>query len=93
VNNEIPTEYNLYQNYPNPFNPTTTIKYSVKEAGMVTLKVYDILGKEITTLVNEIKSPGEYTVTFNASSLPSGIYFYTMQAGGFKASNKLLLLK
>jgi photosystem II stability/assembly factor-like uncharacterized protein len=86
-------EFALHQNYPNPFNPTTTIKYSVKEAGTVTLKVYDILGKEITTLVNETKPPGEYTATFDASLLSSGIYFYTMQAGGFIATNKLLLLK
>jgi hypothetical protein len=93
VNNEIPTEYNLYQNYPNPFNPTTTIKYSVKEAGIVTLKVYDILGKEIRTLVNETKSPGEYTANFDASSLPSGVYIYTIRAGTFNASRKLVLLK
>jgi hypothetical protein len=92
-NTEIPSEYNLYQNYPNPFNPTTTIKYSVKEAGMVTLTVYDILGKEIRTLVNETKSPGEYTATFDASSLPSGIYIYTIRTGSFNASRKLVLLK
>jgi photosystem II stability/assembly factor-like uncharacterized protein len=91
--NIIPFEYALYQNYPNPFNPTTTIKYSVKEAGIVSLKVYDILGKEIATLVNEIKTPGEYTTTFDASLLSSGIYFYTMQAVGFSATNKFLLLK
>jgi photosystem II stability/assembly factor-like uncharacterized protein len=91
--NSLPFEYALYQNYPNPFNPTTTIKYSVKEAGVVSLKVYDILGKEIATLVNEIKTPGEYTTTFDASLLSSGIYFYTMQAGGFSATNKLLLVK
>jgi photosystem II stability/assembly factor-like uncharacterized protein len=92
-NTEIPSEYNLYQNYPNPFNPTTTIKYSVKEAGMVTLTVYDILGKEITTLVNELKSPGEYSVSFDASSLPSGVYIYTIRAGTFNASRKLVLVK
>jgi hypothetical protein len=67
--------------------------YSVKEAGMVTLTVYDILGKEITTLVNELKSPGEYSVSFDASSLPSGVYIYTIRAGTFNASRKLVLVK
>jgi hypothetical protein len=90
---EVPTEYRLYQKYPNPFNPTTTIKYSVKEAGMVTLTVYDILGKEVTSLVNEIKSQGEYSVVFEGTKLSSGIYFYTMRAGGYVATNKFLLLK
>jgi hypothetical protein len=92
-NPDIPTEYKLYQNYPNPFNPTTTIRYSVKEAGMVTLTVYDILGKEIKTLVNETKSPGEYTATFDGSSLSSGVYTYTIRAGTFNASRKLVLVK
>jgi hypothetical protein len=67
--------------------------YSVKEAGMVTLTVYDLLGKEITTLFNELKSPGEYSVSFDASSLPSGVYIYTIRAGTFNASRKLVLVK
>jgi hypothetical protein len=92
-NPDMPAEYKLYQNYPNPFNPNTTIKYSVKEAGMVTLTVYDILGKEVKTLVNETKSPGEYTAAFDASSLPSGVYIYTIRAGSFNASRKMVLVK
>ena len=104
---ELPTEFYLYQNYPNPFNPTTTIKYSVPtssplakgrtEEGFVTLKVYDVLGREITTLVNEKQSPGIYTVTFNAKSsasgLPSGIYFYQLRAGSFVQTRKMILMK
>jgi hypothetical protein len=92
----VPTTYKQYHNYwshPNPFNPNTKIKYQIPNEGLVTIKVYDILGKEITTLANEIKSPGEYTVTFDASSLSSGIYFCTMQAGGFITTNKLLMVK
>jgi hypothetical protein len=86
------TEYALIRNYPNPFNPTTTIKYSIKETERVTLKAYNTLGKEVTSLVNELKAPGEYTATFDASTLSGGIYFYTMQAGEYVATNKLLLL-
>jgi glycosidase len=89
----IPAEFKLYQNYPNPFNPTTTIKYQVKEAGKVMLKLYDILGAEVTTLVNEEKSPGTYQVEFNASSLSSGVYLYRMQAGDYVSVKKLILMK
>jgi M6 family metalloprotease-like protein len=92
-NSEKPTEYSLMQNYPNPFNPTTTISYSVPKNGLVTLKVYDILGKEVAELVNETKETGNYSVTFNASELPSGIYFYTLTSGNFTATKKLILLK
>jgi M6 family metalloprotease-like protein len=92
-NSEKPTEYSLMQNYPNPFNPTTTISYSVPKNGLVTLKVYDILGKEVAELVNETKETGNYSVTFNASELPSGIYFYTLTSGNFMATKKLILLK
>lgn len=91
--NQIPKEYALEQNYPNPFNPTTNIKYSVSADSHVKLKIYDILGKEITTLVNEQKAPGYYTVQFDASKLASGIYFYRMEAGQFVQSKKLLLVK
>ena len=80
---ETPTKYDLSQNYPNPFNPSTKISYSIPKNGMVTLKVYDVLGKEITTLVNEVKNPGKYIVEFNASNLSSGTYFYRIQAGDF----------
>jgi glycosidase len=89
----IPAEFKLYQNYPNPFNPATTIKYQVKEAGKVMLKLYDILGAEVTTLVNEEKSPGTYQVEFNASSLSSGVYLYRMQAGDYVSVKKLILMK
>ena len=92
-NNFIPTNYELYQNFPNPFNPSTRISYSIPELSNVTLKVYDILGNEITTLVNEQKSPGHYTVQFNSKNLSSGIYFYTLQTGNYTATKKMILLK
>ncbi len=86
-------EYRLNQNYPNPFNPTTKIKYSIKEEGLVILKVYDILGKEVATLVNENKPEGNYEVEFNASQLPSGMYMYKIQAGNFTDVKKMILAK
>jgi M6 family metalloprotease-like protein len=92
-NTTKPVEYSLMQNYPNPFNPTTTISYSVPKNGLVTLKVFDILGREVTSLVNEAKEAGIYSVTFNASNLPSGIYFYNITSGNFIATKKLILLK
>ena len=90
---EIPATYNLAQNFPNPFNPSTTIRYQIPQNGMVTLKIYDILGAEITTLVNEEKFAGKYEVKFNASSLASGVYIYKIQAGTFVNSKKMILLK
>ena len=90
---QIPTDYALYQNYPNPFNPSTTIYYSIPELSLVTLKVYDVLGSEITTLVNEEKLIGSYEVEFNATTLPSGIYFYKLQAGNFVETKKMVLMK
>jgi hypothetical protein len=89
----IPFEYNLSQNYPNPFNPSTTINYSVPRQSHVTIKVFDALGKEISTLVNKEKSVGNYSVEFNASRLTSGIYFCRMHAGDFVEIKKLLLIK
>jgi hypothetical protein len=89
----IPNEYSLDQNYPNPFNPSTKISYSIKEEGLVTLKVYDILGKEIATLINENKPEGNYEVEFNASALPSGLYIYKIQSGSFSDVKKMLLTK
>ena len=86
-------EYYLFNNYPNPFNPSTTIKYSIPYTSLVTLKVYDMLGREISTLVNEEKNEGNYEINFNASNLSSGVYFYKMVAGGFVSSKKFLLLK
>ena len=90
---ETPSSFSLHQNYPNPFNPTTTISFSVSELRNVSLKIYDILGKEVSTLVNENLAPGSYSVTFNASSLPSGMYFYKLQAGDFTSVKKMTLIK
>ena len=102
-----PSKFTLYQNYPNPFNPTTTIKYSIPSViarseatwqshdfdANVQLTVYNILGEEIATLVNEKQSPGNYSVTFDASNLPSGVYFYTLHVGDFVATKKMVLMK
>lgn len=85
--------YNLDQNYPNPFNPITVIKYHLAEPGYVTISIYNLLGMEIAKLVNEEKSAGDYTITFNASSLSSGTYFYKIQAGSFVETKKMLLMK
>ena len=90
---EIPNYFSLAQNYPNPFNPTTSIKYSVPTAVNVSLKVYDLLGKEVATLVNEMKQPGFHTADFNASNLASGIYFYRIDAGEFTSVKKMMLVK
>ncbi|MGA8265599.1 MAG: T9SS type A sorting domain-containing protein, partial [Ignavibacteriaceae bacterium] len=91
--NSAPLSFRLYQNYPNPFNPSTTIKYSLPKEGVVTLKVYNVLGKEVKTLVNEFENAGAYNVSFNASDLPSGIYFYRFISGNFTQVKKLVLLK
>ncbi len=88
-----PTGFSLEQNYPNPFNPTTTIKYAIAKEANVTLKVYDVLGKEVATLVNEVKQPGNYEVEFDASKLTTGIYFYHFQAGNYSQVKKMILLK
>jgi hypothetical protein len=92
-NTNIPNELHLFQNYPNPFNPSTKISYSIPEISLVTLKVFDILGNEIKTLVNGEKPPGNYEVEFNATSLPSGVYFYKFTAGGFVETKKMILIK
>jgi len=91
--NGMVSNYALDQNYPNPFNPATKISYSIKEEGLVTLKVYDVLGKEVATLVNENKAVGNYEVDFNASQLPSGMYIYKIQSGNFSDVKKMLLMK
>jgi hypothetical protein len=88
-----PTEFSLSQNYPNPFNPSTSIQYAVSSRQFVTLKVYDVLGNEIATLVNEEKPAGEYEVEFDAIDLPSGIYFYQLKAGNYIETKKMILLK
>jgi len=88
-----PIKYELSQNYPNPFNPITNIKYQIQKTGLVTLKIYDLLGREIKTLVNEIKNPGRYVVSFNGSEFASGVYFYRIQSGDFVEVKKMVLLK
>ena len=85
--------YQLMQNYPNPFNPSTVIRYGLPRDGFVTLKVYDILGRKVATLVNEYEAAGSYNVTFNASNLASGIYIYQLKSGDFVANKKLILMK
>jgi len=89
----LPDQFGLEQNYPNPFNPSTTIKYSIYITEFVTLKVYDVLGNEVATLVNEEKPAGSYEVHFNAAELSSGIYFYELQTGNFVGTKKMILLK
>ncbi len=91
--NSTPIEFALFQNYPNPFNPMTTIKYSVPKTVLVKMNIYDILGREIIVLINEVKTPGNYEVDFNASNLSSGVYFYRIQAGDFLSTKKMLLVK
>jgi len=91
--NVLPTEFSLSQNYPNPFNPSTSIEYTVVSSEYVNLKIYDVLGNEIATLVNEMKDAGKYRVNFNASSLSSGVYFYMIQAGSFNQVRKMMLLR
>ncbi len=81
------------QNYPNPFNPITTIEFSIPQSGVVNLAVYNILGEQVATLLNEEKPSGKYSVQFNANSLASGIYFYTIQAGSFVETKKMILIK
>jgi len=87
------SDFRLQQNYPNPFNPTTTVNYSVSKTSFVTIKVYNLAGKEVATLLNEEKLPGNYKMEFNANNLPSGIYFYRMQSGSFTDTKKFILLR
>jgi hypothetical protein len=95
VNSEvtIPDGFVLYQNYPNPFNPSTNIEFQIADGNFVSLKVYDVVGKEVATLVDEYKSAGRYEVAFNASNFPSGIYFYQMTAGALLETKKMILIK
>jgi hypothetical protein len=101
VESDLPTEYSLYQNYPNPFNPSTVIKYSIPviangdayQLQNVSLKIYDILGREVATLINQRQKAGNYEVTFKASNFTSGIYFYKLQSGSFIESKKMIYLK
>jgi photosystem II stability/assembly factor-like uncharacterized protein len=93
IGSEVPSEFKLFQNYPNPFNPVTNIKYQITNNKLVTLKIYDILGKEVAVLVNEKQSPGVYEVTFDCSMLPSGVYFYKLTSGDFSEIKKAILIK
>ena len=90
---EYPNSFLLTQNYPNPFNPSTKIQYSVNSTQKVTLKVYDLLGREVATLVNEEKPAGTYELTWYAEGLPSGVYFYQLAAGNFIETKKMILIK
>jgi hypothetical protein len=89
----VANNFNLEQNYPNPFNPSTTIKYTLGERSAVTLKVYDVLGNEVANLVNTTQEAGQHSINFNASSLASGLYIYTLNTGNFTSSKKMMLLK
>jgi hypothetical protein len=106
ISKEIPNSYKLFQNYPNPFNPSTNIKFDIAPLfnqgrvapasagdGVVTLKIYDILGREVTTLVNQQLQPGTYNIEWNASDYPSGIYFYKLETGNFVDAKKMVLVK
>ena len=91
--NKIPSEYNLHQNYPNPFNPVTRINFDIPKQGFVSLKIYDILGREIKTLVSDIRLPGSYSIDYNASGLSSGVYIYRLECAGYSIVKKMVLLK
>ncbi|MCH7772776.1 MAG: T9SS type A sorting domain-containing protein, partial [Bacteroidetes bacterium] len=89
----LPFGYSLLQNYPNPFNPSTSIQYAISSRQFVVLKVYDVLGNEVATLVNEVKHAGSYEVEFDGTRLTSGIYFYRIISGSYSDTKKLVLLK
>ena len=93
TNTQIPTNITLYQNYPNPFNPSTRIKFSIIHSDHVAMKIFDILGKEIETLLEEELSPGIYEINWDASTLPAGVYFYRLQVGSFVQTKKTIILK
>ncbi len=92
-NRALPTQYKLEQNYPNPFNPATTIEYELPSSAHVQLRVYDLLGREVTTLVNEVQTAGYHSVVFDASKLASGVYFYSLEAGKFTQTRRMLLIR
>jgi hypothetical protein len=93
TNDGIPSNFTLDQNYPNPFNPSTKIDFSINKSGLTSLKVYNILGQEVATLVDKDLTAGSYTVDFDASELSSGMYIYTIKNGDFEISKKMMLLK
>ena len=88
-----PATFSLSQNFPNPFNPSTVIGYQLPANSLVTLKVYDVLGREVRTLVNEREGAGDHSITFNAADLPSGVYFYRLTAGSFVETKRLVVIK
>jgi hypothetical protein len=90
---ETPSSFYLEQNYPNPFNPSTVISYQLPVSSDITIKVFDVLGNEIATLVNEFKAAGKYEVAFNSERLVSGVYFYQFKAGNYINTKKMILLK
>ena len=91
--NELPKDFELGQNYPNPFNPNTQIDFSIPKSSLVTIKIFDVLGKEVAEVVKKDLTAGSYTFDFNASSLTSGVYFYQLTAGEFTDTKKLVLVK
>jgi len=91
--NSVPSSYSISQNYPNPFNPSTTIRFEIPKNGFVKLVVYDGIGREVEMLVNENKSAGKYEINFNASQIPSGVYFYILTIDNFSDVKKMILLK
>jgi hypothetical protein len=93
ISSEIPNEFNLYQNYPNPFNPATNIRFDIVKSGVVKILIYDVLGREVANLLNENLTPGKYNITFNASNLASGIYYYKITTQDFTNIKKMLLIK
>ncbi len=93
TSSSIPSKYSLAQNYPNPFNPTTSIQFDLPRAGLTTVKVYDLLGKEVAMLVHETKAAGSYSVSWNAQNMPSGMYFVRLNSGGFTQTRKMMLIK
>ena len=93
IGNTVPSSFSLHQNYPNPFNPSTKIKFGIPKGALVKLKIYDILGREVAVLVNEKLTAGIYEYDWNASALPSGVYFYRLEAGEFTESKRMVLVK
>jgi hypothetical protein len=93
VKTEIPAEFTLHQNYPNPFNPSTKIRFVIPKSSFVSLKVYNVLGKQVATLAREEKPAGNYEVEFSGTDLPSGVYFYKLQTGSFIQTKKMILLR
>jgi hypothetical protein len=93
ISSNIPKEYNLSQNYPNPFNPTTKIKFQIVKSGLVQLQIFDVLGRKISSLVNELLKPGDYEIEWNGTNFPSGIYFYQLKTNKFTQTKKMILMK